>query len=171
MQASGIPLREHRVVVFGAGTAGIGIADQVRDAMVREGLSWEEANRRFWCIDRNGLLADDMNGLYDFQRPYARPAEEGNAGVGLAEVVRQVHPTILIGTSTVAGAFTEDIVKEMATHVERPVILPMSNPTPLAEAKPADLIQWTEGRALVATGSPFPPVTYNKNSVCNRTIE
>ncbi|MFB9759811.1 NAD-dependent malic enzyme [Ectobacillus funiculus] len=162
VQASGIPLREHRVVVFGAGTAGIGIADQVRDAMVREGLSWEEANRRFWCIDRNGLLADDMNGLYDFQRPYARPAEEGNAGVGLAEVVRQVHPTILIGTSTVAGAFTEDIVKEMATHVERPVILPMSNPTPLAEAKPADLIQWTEGRALVATGSPFPPVTYNK---------
>ncbi|WP_129732117.1 NAD-dependent malic enzyme [Ectobacillus funiculus] len=162
VQASGIPLREHRVVVFGAGTAGIGIADQVRDAMVREGLSWEEANRRFWCIDRNGLLADDMNGLYDFQRPYARPAEEGNAGAGLAEVVRQVHPTILIGTSTVAGAFTEDIVKEMAAHVERPVILPMSNPTPLAEAKPADLIQWTEGRALVATGSPFPPVTYNK---------
>ncbi|WP_342045836.1 NAD-dependent malic enzyme [Bacillus sp. OTU530] len=162
VQASGIPLREHRVVVFGAGTAGIGIADQVRDAMVREGLSWEEANRRFWCIDRNGLLADDMNGLYDFQRPYARPAEEGNVGAGLAEVVRQVHPTILIGTSTVAGAFTEDIVKEMAAHVERPVILPMSNPTPLAEAKPADLIQWTEGRALVATGSPFPPVTYNK---------
>ncbi|MFP3126397.1 NAD-dependent malic enzyme [Ectobacillus funiculus] len=162
VQASGIPLREHRVVVFGAGTAGIGIADQVRDAMVREGLSWEEANRRFWCIDRTGLLADDMNGLYDFQRPYARPAEEGNAGAGLAEVVRQVHPTILIGTSTVAGAFTEDIVKEMAAHVERPVILPMSNPTPLAEAKPADLIHWTEGRALVATGSPFPPVTYNK---------
>lgn len=162
VQASGIPLREHRVVVFGAGTAGIGIADQVRDAMVREGLSWEEANRRFWCIDRNGLLADDMNGLYDFQRPYARPAGEGNAGAGLAEVVRQVHPTILIGTSTVAGAFTEDIVKEMAAHVERPVILPMSNPTPLAEAKPVDLIHWTEGRALVATGSPFPPVTYNK---------
>lgn len=162
VQASGIPLREHRVVVFGAGTAGIGIADQVRDAMVREGLSWEEANRRFWCIDRNGLLADDMNDLYDFQRPYARPAEEGNVGSGLAEVVGQVHPTILIGTSTVAGAFTEDIVKEMATHVERPVILPMSNPTPLAEAKPADLIHWTEGRALVATGSPFPPVTYDK---------
>ncbi|WP_028399433.1 NAD-dependent malic enzyme [Ectobacillus panaciterrae] len=162
VQASDIPLREHRVVVFGAGTAGIGIADQVRDAMVREGLSWEEANHRFWCIDRNGLLTDDMDELYDFQRPYARPAEESNAGAGLAEVVRQVHPTILIGTSTVAGAFTEDIVKEMAAHVERPVILPMSNPTPLAEAKPADLIYWTEGRALVATGSPFPPVTYDK---------
>ncbi|NHC40885.1 NAD-dependent malic enzyme [Bacillus sp. MM2020_1] len=162
VRASNIPLSEHRVVVFGAGTAGIGIADQVRDAMVREGLSWESANRRFWCIDRNGLLADDMDELYDFQRPYARPAEEKNAGSGLAEVVRQVHPTILIGTSTVAGAFTEDIVKDMAAHVERPVILPMSNPTPLAEAKPADLIHWTEGRALVATGSPFSPVTYNK---------
>jgi malate dehydrogenase (oxaloacetate-decarboxylating) len=162
VRASGIPLSEHRVVVFGAGTAGIGIADQVRDAMVREGLSWEEANRRFWCIDRYGLLTDDMIDLYDFQRPYARPAADGNRGMGLAEVVRHVHPTILIGTSTVAGAFTEEIVKEMAAHVERPVILPMSNPTHLAEAKPADLIHWTEGRALVATGSPFPPVTYNK---------
>jgi len=162
VRASDIPLCEHRVVVFGAGTAGIGIADQVRDAMVRDGLSWESANRRFWCIDRNGLLVDDMEELSDFQRPYARPAEEKNAGSGLAEVVRQVHPTILIGTSTVAGAFTEDIVKDMAAHVERPVILPMSNPTPLAEAKPANLIHWTEGRALVATGSPFSPVTYNK---------
>lgn len=162
VNASGIPLSEHRVVVFGAGTAGIGIADQVRDAMVREGLSWEAANRNFWCIDRNGLLADDMEELYDFQRPYARPAEENNSGASLAEVVRQIHPTILIGTSTVAGAFTEEIVKDMAAHVDRPVILPMSNPTPLAEAKPADLIHWTEGRALVATGSPFPPVTYNK---------
>jgi malate dehydrogenase (oxaloacetate-decarboxylating) len=162
VNASGIPLSEHRVVVFGAGTAGIGIADQVRDAMVREGLSLEAANRNFWCIDRNGLLSDDMNELYDFQKPYARPVEENNSGAGLAEVVRQIHPTILIGTSTVAGAFTEEIVKDMAAHVERPVILPMSNPTPLAEAKPSDLIHWTEGRALVATGSPFSPVTYNK---------
>ncbi|MEH6937675.1 NAD-dependent malic enzyme [Bacillus sp. JJ664] len=161
VRASDIPLSEHRVVVFGAGTAGIGIADQVRDAMVREGLSLEEANRRFWCIDRHGLLSEDME-LYDFQRPYARPFEENNSGASLDEVVGQIHPTILIGTSTVAGAFTEEIVKEMAAHVERPVILPMSNPTPLAEAKPVDLIHWTEGRALVATGSPFPNVTYNK---------
>lgn len=162
VRASGIPLSEHRIVVFGAGTAGIGIADQVRDAMVREGLSLESANRRFWCIDRNGLLSKDMNGMYDFQRPYARPVDENNSGASLAEVVHQVHPTILIGTSTVAGAFTEEIVKDMAAHVERPVILPMSNPTHLAEAKPTDLIHWTEGRALVATGSPFPPVTFNK---------
>ncbi|MEI4830671.1 NAD-dependent malic enzyme [Bacillus sp. FJAT-53711] len=166
VKSSGIPLCEHRVVVFGAGTAGIGIADQVRDAMVRLGLSEEEANRRFWCIDRNGLLTDNMSDLLDFQRPYAREESEvkewqKTEALGLAEVVKHVQPTILIGTSTVAGAFTEEIVKEMAAHVERPIILPMSNPTPLAEAKPVDLISWTEGRALVATGSPFDPVTYN----------
>ena len=166
VKASSVSLCEHRVVVFGAGTAGIGITDQVRDAMIRAGLSEQEANERFWCIDRNGLITDNMGDLLDFQRPYARKESEVNEWkqsevVGLAEVVKHVKPTILIGTSTVAGAFTEEIVKEMASHVERPIILPMSNPTPLAEAKPVDLIHWTEGRALVATGSPFEPVTYN----------
>ncbi|HDX9635892.1 oxaloacetate-decarboxylating malate dehydrogenase [Bacillus cereus group sp. MYBK163-2] len=166
VKASGVPLSEHRVVVFGAGTAGIGIADQVRDAMVRVGVSEEESYKRFWCIDRNGLVTDNMEDLLDFQIPYAREEAEvsewkENDVIGLAEVVKHVKPTILIGTSTVAGAFKEEIIKEMASHVERPIILPMSNPTPLAEAKPADLIEWTEGRALVATGSPFEPVTYN----------
>ncbi|WP_141541023.1 oxaloacetate-decarboxylating malate dehydrogenase [Bacillus wiedmannii] len=166
VKVSGVPLSEHRVVVFGAGTAGIGIADQVRDAMVRVGVSEEEAYKRFWCIDRNGLVTDNMEDLLDFQIPYARKEAEvsewkQNDVIGLAEVVKHVKPTILIGTSTVAGAFKEEIIKEMASHVERPIILPMSNPTPLAEAKPADLIEWTEGRALVATGSPFEPVTYN----------
>ncbi|GAB6462801.1 oxaloacetate-decarboxylating malate dehydrogenase [Bacillus cereus] len=166
VKASGVPLSEHRVVVFGAGTAGIGIADQVRDAMVRVGVSEEESYKRFWCIDRNGLVTDNMEDLLDFQIPYARKAAEvsewkQNGVIGLAEVVKHVKPTILIGTSTVAGAFKEEIIKDMASHVERPIILPMSNPTPLAEAKPADLIEWTEGRALVATGSPFEPVTYN----------
>ncbi|OOR76904.1 NAD-dependent malic enzyme [Bacillus cereus] len=166
VKASGVPLSEHRVVVFGAGTAGIGIADQVRDAMVRVGVSEEESYKRFWCIDRNGLVTDNMEDLLDFQIPYARKEAEvsgwkQNDVIGLAEVVKHVKPTILIGTSTVAGAFKEAIIKEMASHVERPIILPMSNPTPLAEAKPADLIEWTEGRALVATGSPFEPVTYN----------
>ncbi|MDA1886430.1 oxaloacetate-decarboxylating malate dehydrogenase [Bacillus cereus group sp. BY105LC] len=166
VKASGVPLSEHRIVVFGAGTAGIGIADQVRDAMVRAGLSEEESYKRFWCIDRNGLVTDNMEDLLDFQIPYARKEAEvsewkQNGVIGLAEVVKHVKPTILIGTSTVAGAFKEEIIKEMASHVERPIILPMSNPTPLAEAKPADLIEWTEGRALVATGSPFEPVTYN----------
>ncbi|KAB7636245.1 oxaloacetate-decarboxylating malate dehydrogenase [Bacillus sp. B3-WWTP-C-10-D-3] len=166
VKASGVPLSEHRVVVFGAGTAGIGIADQVRDAMVRVGVSEEESYKRFWCIDRNGLVTDNMEDLLDFQIPYARKEAEvsewkENGVIGLAEVVKHVKPTILIGTSTVAGAFKEEIIKEMASHVERPIILPMSNPTPLAEAKPTDLIEWTEGRALVATGSPFEPVTYN----------
>ncbi|HFK1763984.1 NAD-dependent malic enzyme [Bacillus wiedmannii] len=166
VKASGVPLSEHRVVVFGAGTAGIGIADQVRDAMVRVGVSEEESYKRFWCIDRNGLVTDNMEDLLDFQMPYARKEVEvsewkQNDVIGLAEVVKHVKPTILIGTSTVAGAFKEEIIKEMASHVERPIILPMSNPTPLAEAKPADLIEWTEGKALVATGSPFEPVIYN----------
>ncbi|MDA1909758.1 oxaloacetate-decarboxylating malate dehydrogenase, partial [Bacillus cereus] len=131
VKASGVPLSEHRVVVFGAGTAGIGIADQVRDAMVRVGVSEEESYKRFWCIDRNGLVTDNMEDLLDFQMPYARKEAEvskwkQNDVIGLAEVVKHVKPTILIGTSTVAGAFKEEIVKEMASHVERPIILPMS---------------------------------------------
>jgi malate dehydrogenase (oxaloacetate-decarboxylating) len=169
-RVSGVPLCDHRVVVFGSGTAGIGIADQLRDAMVAEGLKDDEAKARFWCLDRYGLLTDDAGDLVDFQRAYARPAGEVATwtrnselgGIDLAEVVRQVHPTILIGTSTRTNAFTEEIVREMAAHVERPIILPMSNPTSLCEAVPADLIRWTAGRALVATGSPFEPVTYDK---------
>jgi malate dehydrogenase (oxaloacetate-decarboxylating) len=170
VRASGIRLRDHRVVVFGAGTAGIGIADQLRDAMAADGLSQAEATARFWCLDRNGLLTDDMTDLHDFQRPYARPVAEvegwarepRHGGIPLLEVVRQVHPTILIGTSTVGGAFTKDVVVEMAAHTGRPIILPMSNPTSLAEAVPGDVIEWSGGRALVATGSPFGPVRYGK---------
>ena len=167
-RASQIPLTAHRVVIFGSGTAGIGIADQLRDAMTGDGLDPAAARARLWCLDRYGLLTDDMTGLRDFQVPYARPAGEVRdwpghgtpSGIGLAEVVGRVHPTILIGTSTQHGAFTEPIVREMAAHVDRPVILPMSNPTTLSEATPADLLSWTGGRALIATGSPFGPVTY-----------
>jgi malate dehydrogenase (oxaloacetate-decarboxylating) len=167
-RASQIPLTGHRVVIFGSGTAGIGIADQLRDAMTGDGLDPAAARARLWCLDRYGLLTDDMTGLRDFQVPYARPADEvrewagygTGSGIGLAEVVGRVHPTILIGTSTRHGAFTEPIVREMAAHVDRPVILPMSNPTTLSEATPPDLLTWTGGRALIATGSPFGPVTY-----------
>jgi malate dehydrogenase (oxaloacetate-decarboxylating) len=167
-RASQTPLTQHRVVIFGSGTAGIGIADQLREAMTGDGLDPAAARARLWCLDRYGLLTDDMTGLRDFQVPYARPAAEvrdwpgygTGSGIGLAEVVRRVHPTILIGTSTQHGAFTEQIVREMAAHVDRPVILPMSNPTTLSEAVPADLLAWTGGRALIATGSPFSPVTY-----------
>jgi malate dehydrogenase (oxaloacetate-decarboxylating) len=156
-------------LIFGAGTAGIGIADQICDAMVREGLSKEEACRRFWCLDVQGLLTTAMEDrLGDHQATYARPAAECRAwrhegdgkGPGLAEVVRRVKPTMLIGASTVAGAFTEAIIREMAAHTERPIVFPLSSPQARAEATPADLIAWTDGRALIATGSPFAPVTH-----------
>jgi malate dehydrogenase (oxaloacetate-decarboxylating) len=151
-------------VIFGSGSAGIGIADQIRFAMEQEGISPSAAFAKFWCCGRKGLLTDDMGSqLRDFQVPYARPAKEVTKwdGVSFAETVREVHPTVLIGTSTVAGVFSKGIVQSMAEHVERPVIFPLSNPTKLAEARPEDLINWTNGRALVATGSPFGPVEYN----------
>lgn len=165
VRATGVPLTEHRIVVFGAGTAGIGIADQVRDAMIREGLSNEEANNRFWCIDKDGLLIDDMDLCY-FQKPYARPRSEfiDQKSIQLSDIIELVKPTILIGTSTVKSAFNKDIVQNMAKYVERPIILPMSNPTNLAEATPTDLINWTEGKALIATGSPFKSVEYQNTT-------
>jgi malate dehydrogenase (oxaloacetate-decarboxylating) len=137
--------------------------------MIHDGLSKEEATRHFWCIDIQGLLTDNMgNALRDFQVPYARPANEvngwnhdlPNGGISLAEVVRQVHPSILIGTSTTPGAFTEAIIKDMAAHTPHPIIFPLSNPTSLMEATPNDLITWADGKALIATGIPAHPVTY-----------
>ena len=168
VRAAQTPLADHRIVIFGAGTAGTGIADQLAAAMQAEGLSAEQARARFWVIDRPGLLSTETQGLSGAQRRYARehrelaswPGRAAGGRLGLAEVVQQVHPTILIGTSTVPGAFTEEIIKAMAAHARRPIILPMSNPTSLSEATPADVIRWTAGRGLVATGSPFGPVDY-----------
>jgi len=169
VRVCGTPLRNQRVIIFGAGTAGIGIADQIRDAMVREGLSKEDASRHIWCVDKRGLLTtDSADPLLDYQAAYARPATESKSwkrdlpgnGVSLAEVVRRVAPTMLIGASTVSGSFTESIVKEMAAHTARPIIFALSNPTMRSEATPTDLITWTDGRALIASGSPFEPVTY-----------
>lgn len=169
VRACGTPLRQQRVVIFGAGTAGIGVSDQLRDAMVCEGLSQAEATRRFWCVDRQGLLTDDKAcGLRDHQSAYARPANESRGwthganggGVGLHEVVHRVKPTMLIGASAAPGSFTEPIIREMALHVPRPIVFTLSCPPLLVEAHPADLIAWTNGRALIATGSPFAPVTY-----------
>jgi malate dehydrogenase (oxaloacetate-decarboxylating) len=164
----GTLLRNQRIVIFGTGLAGIGIADLIRDVMIDEGLSLEDATKRFWCVDVDGLLTDDLGDrLRDYQAPYARkPAEvkswrrEGANGIALAEVIRQVRPTMLIGASGTASAFTEAIVRDMARHTERPIIFPLSSPASLAEATPADLIAWTEGRALIVTGSPFTPVTH-----------
>ncbi len=163
-RATGTRMRDQRVVIYGAGTAGLGIADFIRDQMVREGLTPDEATRRFYPLGRRGLMTDDQPDLLDFQQPYARdPGEVAgwarpDGGIGLAEVVSHVHPTVLIGTSTHAGAFTEAIVRDMAAHTARPIIFPLSNPTSKCEALPADVLTWTQGRALVATGSPFDPV-------------
>jgi malate dehydrogenase (oxaloacetate-decarboxylating) len=167
VRVCGTMLRNQRVVIFGAGTAGIGIADQIREAMVRGGLSERNAAARFWCVDRQGLLTTgSADQLHDFQAIYARPASESKdwkhdgAGVGLAEVVRRVQPTMLIGASTVFGSFTKAMVMDMAARTERPIIFALSNPATRAEADPSDLISWTDGRALIATGSSFAPVTY-----------
>jgi malate dehydrogenase (oxaloacetate-decarboxylating) len=169
VRAAGTRMRDQRVVIHGAGTAGLGVADMLRDQMVREGLSLQEATRRIWALGRGGILADDrLEHLRDFQVPYARPwsevADWSPAGTrpGLADVVRQVQPTMLIGTSTQAGAFTEQIVRDMAAQCPRPIIMPLSNPTSKSEAVPADLLRWTDGRALVATGSPFAPVAHDQ---------
>ena len=170
MRICGTLLRNQRIVICGAGVAGIGIADLIRDVMISEGLSAEEATRRFWCVDVHGLLTSDMGDrLHDYQATYARPAVEVKARraegrdakiIDLAEVIRQVRPTMLIGASGVAGAFTEAIVREMARHTDRPIIFPLSSPPSHAEATPADLIAWTDGRALIASGSQFTPVTH-----------
>jgi malate dehydrogenase (oxaloacetate-decarboxylating) len=169
VRVCGTALRRQRVVILGAGTAGSGIADQIRDSMVREGLSQQEAARQFWIVDRQGLVTSDMEDqLPCHQLPYARPAAESKSwkrdmpsgGIGLAEVVRQVLPTMLIGASSSSGSFTEAIITDMAAQTARPIIFVLSTPPVRAEANPADLIAWTGGRALIATGSPCAPVTY-----------
>ncbi|MED7821425.1 NAD-dependent malic enzyme [Streptomyces chiangmaiensis] len=159
-RVSGTPLPEQRLVVLGAGSAAVGVADMIRAALVDEGLSDEAARRRFWFVDVDGLLIGARTGLSDEQRVYARADDEVAEwdGTGLAEVVRRVEPTALIGLSTASGAFTEEIVRQMASTCERPVVFPLSNPTSHSEADPADLARWTGGRALIATGSPFPPL-------------
>ncbi|KAJ9124350.1 hypothetical protein QFC22_001150 [Naganishia vaughanmartiniae] len=170
VNVAGSRLMDQRYVVYGAGSAGMGIAEQIRDGMMMlDGLTKEEANKRFWCIDRNGLLVDSMgNSLRQSQLAFARNdaecanwvKDDSEKGLYLMDVIRNVKPTVLIGTSTHARAFTEEIVREMASHVDRPIIMPLSNPTSLAECDPADAWTWTEGRALLATGSPFPPCEY-----------
>ena len=168
IRAAGSRMRDQRVVIHGAGTAGIGIADVLRQVMIAEGLSPDDATRCFYALGSRGLLTSDYPGtLRDFQVPYARPAAEvsdwlrdAEGRIGLAEVVTRSRPTMLIGTSTQPDAFTEAIVTEMAAHAERPIIMPLSNPTSHSEARPADLIAWTQGRALIATGSPFAPIAY-----------
>ena len=149
------------VMVFGAGTAGAGIAHQIYEEFMQQGLSSDEAKQHIYLVDKQGLLTDDMTDLTEGQQFFARSTSDLQVPLPtLLAAVRAIRPTILIGTSTCPGAFTEEIVKEMAAHTERPIIFPLSNPTELAEAKASNLIEWTDGRALVATGIPSSPVNY-----------
>ena len=164
----GQSLRDQQIVFLGAGSAGIGVADYLRAAMVKLGLSDEEACRKFYIVDKDGLLHDRRTNLLPEQRPYAQPwsiveqwprTMDGN--IGLADVVGQIRASVLIGLSAVGGAFKQQIIETMAAKVARPIIFPLSNPTSRAEATPQDLLSWTKGRALIATGSPFSNVSYN----------
>jgi malate dehydrogenase (oxaloacetate-decarboxylating) len=165
-------LKEQKIVVFGGGSAGIGIASLIARAMQQEGCSQREALDHFYVIDVDGLLHDRLEVMSDEQRRFARSfAEFDKEKVFLLDVVKHIKPTILIGVSAQPGAFTQEVVKAMASATKRPIIFPLSNPTSRCEARPTDLIDWTEGRAIIATGSPFSPVEYRgtKHSIaqCN----
>jgi malate dehydrogenase (oxaloacetate-decarboxylating) len=168
VQATGTPLRDHRIAVLGGGSAGCGISNLLKEAMMEEGLSEEEARARFFVIDRNGLLVEGMTGLMDFQEKFLQPKAvvahwscANHHNISLFDVMKNVHPTALVGVSGQAGAFSEEVIREMASHVERPVIFPLSNPTSHSEATPVDLMAWTNGKAVIGTGSPFSNITKN----------
>ena len=168
VRLTGTRLSDHRIIVYGAGTAGVGVADIIRAAMVREGLPEEETYSRFWTFNSRGLIVKGGASIRDFQQPYARdPADlEGwevtdPARVSLLEAVQHIAPTILIGTSASPGSFTEQVVTAMAERCDRPIIMPLSNPTSRIEAMPEDILRWTQGAALIATGSPCSDVLYD----------
>ena len=172
VRVAGSSLRDQQIVFLGAGSASTGVADYLRAALVTEGLSEEEARSRFWMVDRDGLLHSGRIDLTPEQRIYAQPLSRvaswlraSDANFSLSDVIHHVRATILIGLSTIGSAFAEPIVREMASKVDRPIIFPLSNPTEHSEAHPADLIRWTSGRALIATGSPFPPVLFEGRSI------
>jgi malate dehydrogenase (oxaloacetate-decarboxylating) len=181
VKVTGKSLKDQQIVMLGAGSAGIGVADGLRAAMKGEGLSELEARSHFWVVDKDGLLHSGRKDLTPEQSVYAQPEDRvsgwprtSNGHSGLADVIGKIEATILIGLSTVGGAFSESIVREMARKVERPIIFPLSNPTSKSEAKADDLIRWTDGRALVATGSPFAPVRYGGRTIpiaqCNNVF-
>lgn len=164
-------LSAQRIVFFGAGTSATGIADQICAAMMREGLSQEEARERIYLVGRRGLITENLTNVMQFQYVYAKSRQHIQAWeitddrhIELLEVINNARPTVLIGCSTVAGAFTEEIVKTMHKNTEHPVIFPLSNPTARSEAVPADILRWTAGKALVATGSPFAEVSQCNNA-------
>jgi malate dehydrogenase (oxaloacetate-decarboxylating) len=181
MPIVGQRLRDQRIAILGAGSSAIGISDQLVAGMVSEGATREEARAAIWLIDSEGLVQDGRTNLSPAKQTYAQKADKiagwtlaSTDFLGLHDVVKNVHPTVLIGTSAQPRAFTRAIVREMASAVRRPIIFPLSNPTSKSEAKPSDLISWTDGRALVATGSPFKDVVYNGRALrigqCNNAF-
>lgn len=170
-RAAGTPLSAQKVVFLGAGSAGCGIAAQIITEMIAEGISEDQARAQVMMVDRDGLLTDDQPGLLPFQRPLARPAGSvpsqatSGAAPDLLTVIRHVKPTVLIGVSGQPGLFTEQIIREMYRHCRRPVIMPLSNPTSRAEATPQQLLNWTDGQALIATGSPFPAAEWQGHPI------
>jgi Malic enzyme len=173
-------LSDHRVVIFGAGTAGCGIADRICEWMIKEGMSSQEARSNFWLMDSQGLITEDREDLDYFKATYARPQEETQnwdkkgENMCLLDVVCNVKPTILIGTSAVNGAFDKKVIKSMASMVKHPIIFPLSNPPIMAEATPQDILNWTDGNAIIATGSPYPDVILNGKPIsvpqCNNAL-
>ena len=163
LKISGEKLTDQVYMCFGAGTAGAGIAKRILDEMIEQGLSETEAKKRFYLVDKQGLLFEDTEGLTPEQIPFARKRDEfenSDELINLEAAVKAIKPTILVGTSTVPKTFTKEIIQEMAKHTKRPIIFPLSNPTKLAEASAKDLIEWTDGRALIATGIPSDPIEY-----------
>jgi malate dehydrogenase (oxaloacetate-decarboxylating) len=178
---TGVALKDQKIVVFGAGSAGTGISDQIIDALVRDGLSIQEAHQRFWLIDRQGLLLNNDMDLTDAQKPYGRNPKEieswstnDKQHASLTDTVRHVKPTILIGCSAQPGSFSQDIIETMSATCERPIIFPLSNPDEKCEAQPADILTWSKGKALIATGTAFPPIEYHNRMIevaqCNNAL-
>jgi malate dehydrogenase (oxaloacetate-decarboxylating) len=173
VNVTGVPLIEHCIAVLGGGSAGIGIGSLVLKAMLAGGLSETAARSRFYVVDRDGLLVEGMSGILDFQAPFVQPRKrvaqwhlEHPNRIGLIDVVRNAHPTVLVGVSGQPGGFTERVVRTMAEFTQQPIIFPLSNPTSRSEATPTDLLAWTQGRAVIGTGSPFPPVRKDGVSFC-----
>jgi len=174
INVTGIPLVEQRIALLGAGSAGCGIVSLILQAMLDDGASEEEARSRFFAIDRNGLLVEGMEGITAFQAPFVQKKSavanwktQSPDKISLFDVAANAQPTVLIGVSGQFGAFTEDVVREMAKHAERPIIFPLSNPTSRSEATLEQLVTWTDGKALIGTGSPFKPVSWKGEEIGN----
>jgi malate dehydrogenase (oxaloacetate-decarboxylating) len=165
VNVTGVPLHDQRIAVLGAGSAGCGISALLLKAMIEDGLPEKEARGRFFLVDRDGLLVEGMPGMLSFQEPFVQPRSavadwrrEHPDRISLLDVARNARPSVLIGVSGQPGGFAENVIRSLAEHTHQPVIFPLSNPTSRSEATPADLLAWTEGRAIIGTGSPFPPV-------------